>query len=91
MSLKLNRLSVPADLQEDVEKIALDRFPDNSVTWVDDQPGFILLDIPKADHGSAHDIDADGRPVGAHESGREAVMEALEERLQRFVRSKHQD
>jgi len=29
MSLKLNLLSVPAEFQEDVEKIAVDRFPDS--------------------------------------------------------------
>lgn len=91
MSLKLNRPSVPEDLQADVEKIALGRFPGNAVTWVEGQPGFILLDIPKADYGSAHDIDADGLPVGALEPGREAVMKALEEKLQRFVRTRHQD
>jgi hypothetical protein len=90
MSLKLNLLSVPADLQEDVEKIAMGRFPGTAVTWVEHQPGFIVLDIPKADYGSSHDIDADGRPVGVHEPGREAVMEALEARL-RFVRTRHHD
>lgn len=86
MSIKLNRLSVSAELQEDVEKIALDRFPGSTVTWVDENPGFIVLEIPEADYGSSQDIDANGLPLGQPEPGDIAVISALEERLKCFIR-----
>jgi hypothetical protein len=88
MSLKLNRQSVPAELQKDVEKIALDRFPGSTATWVDENPGFILLEIPNADYGSSHDIDANGLPVGPPEPGGNAVFATLEEKLQLYVRNR---
>lgn len=88
MSLKLNRLSVPAELQEDVENIALDRFPGRTVTWVDENPGFIVLEIQEDDYGSSQDVDSYGLPVGQPELGDIAVISALEERLKSFVRAK---
>ena len=89
MSLKLNRQSVPAALLKDVEKIALDRFPGSTATWVDENPGFIVLEIPEADYGSSQDIDANGLPVGQPEPGDIAVISTLEERLKRFIRERH--
>jgi hypothetical protein len=88
MSLKLNRQSVPAELQKDIEKIALDRFPGSTAAWVDESPGFILLEIPEADYGSSQDIDANGLPVGHLEPGDIAVISALEESLKSFIRER---
>jgi len=88
MSLILNRLSVPAQLQENVEKIALDRFPGSTATWVDKNSGFIVLEIPEADYGSSQDIDANGLPVGQPDPGDIAVISALEERLKSFIRER---
>lgn len=91
MSITLNRLAVPADLQEDVEKSALDRHPDSTVTWVDGYPGIIVWGIAETDCGSGHDIEANGLPLGRTEPGNFAVIAALEAHLQRFVRSRHSD
>jgi hypothetical protein len=89
MSLELNRQSVPPELQADVEKIALDRFPGSSVVWVDENLGFIVLGIPEADYGSSQDINANGLPVGDPEPGYIAVISSLEEELKSFVRSQN--
>ncbi len=86
MSLKLNRQSVPAELQKDVEKIALDRFPSSTVVWVDENPGSIVLQIPESDYGSSQDINANGLPFGDVEPGGNAVFSTLEERLKSFIR-----
>lgn len=86
MSVKLNRLSVPTELQVDVENIALDRFPRQTITWVDENPGFIVLEIPEDDYG--RDVDSYGLPVGQPELCDIAVITALEERLKSFVRAK---
>jgi hypothetical protein len=88
MSLILNRQSVPAELQKDVEKIALDRFPGSTATWVDEYPGFILLGIPEADYGSSQDLDANGLPVGQPEPADSAVFASLEDTLKSFIRSR---
>jgi hypothetical protein len=86
MSLILNRQSVPAELQKDVEKIALDQFPGSTVAWADESPGFIVLGIPSGDYGCGQDIDANGLPTGPLEPGDSAAHAALEEMLKRFIR-----
>lgn len=88
MSVKLNRLSVPVELQEAVEKIVLARFPGNPVTWIDERQGFIVMEIPSGNYGYSYDIDASGRKVGPTDSNDIAVISALEEKLQRFLRER---
>ncbi len=71
-----------------MEKIVLERFPGSIVTWADEDPGFIVLEIPEADYGSTQDIDANGLPVGPPEPGDIAVILTLEARLKGFIRER---
>ena len=91
MKIRLNRDSVPENLRERVQEIAIQRFPGSSVTWHEEGQGFIVLEIPESDYGSMQDIDSNGLPVGEPESGHIAVISALEEKLQSFVRSQVSD
>lgn len=85
MKIRLNRDSVPENLRERVQEIAIERFPGSSVTWHEEGQGFIVLEIPESDYGSMQDLDRNGLPVGGPESSHIAVFSALEERLRTFV------
>lgn len=88
MNIILNSMSIPIELRNDVKDIVHDRFPGSTVTWVDGGRDFIVMEIPESDYGITEDLDGKLLPVGEPEQGDLAVMSALEEKLQVFVRSK---